>query len=199
MNKIYGYARCSTNETKQDVNRQVRELKELGANEGTIYTEYESGTKRNRVELNRMLDVISEGDTLVTTEVSRISRSMKDLIEILDILKDRKVKIILGSFTLDFRNGDADPMVKAMVNMLGVFGEMERDITSSRVKSGLDNAKSKGVKLGRPQVTSDDIPYIFLKHYPKYKTKEINVSELSRLCNMSRTTIYKYIKLAEDN
>lgn len=199
MNKIYGYARCSTNETKQDVNRQVRELKELGANEGTIYTEYESGTKRNRVELNRMLDVISEGDTLVTTEVSRISRSMKDLIEILDILKDKKVKVVLGSFPLDFRNGDADPMVKAMVNMLGVFGEMERDITSSRVKSGLDNAKSKGVKLGRPQVTSDDIPYIFLKHYPKYKTKEINVSELSRLCNMSRTTIYKYIKLAEDN
>ncbi|MDB8791076.1 recombinase family protein [Romboutsia sp. 1001216sp1] len=196
-NKIYGYARCSTNETKQDIQRQVRELKELGATDKTIYTEYESGAKRDRIELNRLLEVIQNGDTLVTTEVSRISRSMKDLIEILDILKDKMVKVILGSFTLDFRNGDVDPMVKAMVNMLGVFGEMERDITSSRVKSGLENAKANGKKLGRPNTTIDNIPNIFLKYYPRYKSKKINKAELAKLCKMSRTTIYKYIRLLE--
>lgn len=59
------------------------------------------------------------------------------------------------------------------------------------------NAKSKGKIIGRPTTTVDDIPSVFLKHYPKYKNEQINVSELSRLCNMSRTTIYKYIKLVE--
>lgn len=195
---IYGYARCSTNETKQDIYRQVRELKELGAMDETIFTEYESGTKRNRIELNRLLEVIQGGDTLVTTEVSRISRSMKDLIEILDILKNKEVKVILGTFILDFRKGDADPMVKAMVNMLGVFGEMERDITSNRVKSGLENAKANGKLLGRPKTTIDNIPNIFLRYYPKYKSGNIKIVEFARLCNMSRTTIYKYIKLVEN-
>lgn len=195
--RIYGYARCSTNETKQDIQRQVRELKELGALDETIFTEYESGTKRDRIELNRLLEVINNGDTLITTEVSRISRSMKDLIEILDILKDKSIKVILGTFILDFREGNADPMVKAMVNMLGVFSEMERDITSSRVKSGLENAVANGKVLGRPKTKIEDIPNIFLRYYPKYKCEDIKIVEFARLCNMSRTTIYKYIRLLE--
>ena len=61
------------------------------------------------------------------------------------------------------------------------------------------NAKAKGKQIGRPTTTTDDIPTVFLKHYPKYKSKQINVTEFSRLCDMSRTTIYKYIKLVENN
>lgn len=74
---------------------------------------------------------------------------------------------------------------------------MERDITSSRVKSGLENAKANGKKLGRPNTTIDNIPNIFLKYYPRYKSKKINKAELAKLCKMSRTTIYKYIRLLE--
>lgn len=195
---IYGYCRCSTDDTKQNVDRQIKDVMELGAEAQLIYTEYESGTKRDRVELNRLLDTVSEGDTIVTTEVSRISRSMKDLIDILDICKEKRIKVVLGAFELDFRNGDADPMVKAMINMLGVFGEMERDIISNRVKSGLDNAKSKGKVLGRPTTTLDRIPPLFLKYYPQYKNGELKVTELCRLSKInSRTTAYKYIKLLE--
>ena len=72
---IYGYARCSTNESKQDINRQIRELKELGATDETIYFEHRSGTKRDRIEFNKLLDKVVPGDTIVTTEVSRLSRS----------------------------------------------------------------------------------------------------------------------------
>ncbi len=195
---IYGYCRCSTALGKQDITRQVREVKELGAESQLIYTEYENGTKRDRVELNRLLDTVSEGDTIITTEVSRISRSMKALIDILGICKEKRVKVILGAFELDFRNGDADPMVKAMINMLGVFGEMERDIISNRVKSGLDNARAKGKVLGRPPTTLDRIPPLFLKYYPQYKNGELKVTELCRLAKInSRTTAYKYIKLLE--
>ena len=80
---IYGYARCSTNEELQDIQRQVRELKQLGATEETIYLEYESGTKTNRAELFKLLNVVKHGDTILTTEVSRITRSTKQLCDII--------------------------------------------------------------------------------------------------------------------
>lgn len=198
MSRIFGYCRCSTNETKQNIERQRRELVELGADPKLIYTEYVSGTVRHRVELERMLEAISEGDTLIVTELSRISRSMRDLLEILDILKDKKVKVILGSFTLDFTKGDADPMVMGMVHMMGVFSQMEREITVQRIKSGLDTAKANGKTLGRAKLTVDAIPPLFIKYYKQYKNGDINKTELCRLSNLkSRTTVYKYIKLLE--
>ena len=73
----YGYARCSTNELKQDIDRQKRELIKQGVAEENIYFEYESGTKSDRVEFNRLLETIDEGDTIIATEVSRITRSTK--------------------------------------------------------------------------------------------------------------------------
>ena len=76
---IYGYARCSTNEQLQDINRQVRELKQQGATDTTIYLEYESGTKINRAELQKLLSAVQTGDTIFATEVSRITRSTKQL------------------------------------------------------------------------------------------------------------------------
>lgn len=194
----YGYCRCSTNDTKQTVERQIREVVEMGAERTLVYTEYESGTKRNRIELNRLLDVLKSGDVLFVTELSRISRSMKDLIDILGILKDKKIKVVLGNFVLDFTKGDVDPMVMGMVNMMGVFAEMEREITVQRIKSGLENAKANGKTLGRVKTTIDTIPPLFKKYYADYKAHKIKVTELGRLSNIkSRTTVYKYIKLME--
>jgi DNA invertase Pin-like site-specific DNA recombinase len=88
---IYGYALCSTDETKQDINRQIRELKELGATDETIYLEYQSGTKRDRAELNKVLSILKSQDTLLATEVSRITRSTKQLCEIIEMAKERHI------------------------------------------------------------------------------------------------------------
>ena len=79
MSKVYGYCRCSTDENKQDISRQVRELKEMGAVPETIFTEYISGMKENKVELQKLLNVIRSGDTLAVTELSRLTRSTKQL------------------------------------------------------------------------------------------------------------------------
>lgn len=210
-NTIYGYCRCSTNELKQDIQRQVRELKNLGATDKTIYMEYESGTKADRVELNKLLDIVKPGDTIVATEASRITRSSKQLIEIIELARDKKLKLIFGNFILDCSNDELDPMAKAMLSMMGVFAELERDMISQRVKSGMANAIAKGKIVGRPKTTADNIPTVFLKYYPKYKQwiqdkeagikpkyrRGINITEFSRLCEMSRTTIYKYIELVE--
>lgn len=170
---IYGYARCSTNETKQDINRQKRELEIQGVKNENIYFEYESGTKEDRIELNRLLSIIKQGDTIITTEVSRITRSTKQLCDIIEFAKNKKLKLILGSFIVDCTK-ELDPMTEGMLKMMGVFAELERNIISQRVKSGIINAKMKGRKLGRPKTTSENIPSLFLKYYSKYKSKEIN-------------------------
>ena len=193
---IYGYARCSTNEELQDINRQIRELKQLGAAEESIYREYESGMKNDRVELQRLLSAVEEGDTIVATEVSRITRSTKQLCEIIELAKDRHIKLVLGSFIVDCTK-ELDPMTEGMLKMMGVFSELERNIISQRVKSGLQNAKAKGVPIGRPATSEDRIPSTFFKYYPKYKRGEINKAEFARLCSVSYPTIFKYIAIME--
>lgn len=193
---IYGYARCSTNEKMQDINRQVRELKQQGATDKTIYLEYESGTKEDRAELSKLLDIVRPGDTIIATEVSRITRSTKQLCEIIEFAKAQHIKLIMGTFVVDCSR-ELVPMTEGMLKMMGVFSEMERNIISQRVKSGMDNAKSKGKSIGRPAVTADSIPGIFYKHYPKYKNGEINKKEFSRLCDLSYPTIYKYLSIVE--
>ena len=194
---IYGYGRCSTNELLQDISRQIRELKQHGATDTTIYLEYESGTKENRAELQKLLNLVQEGDIIVATEVSRITRSTKQLCEIIELAKSKQIKLILGNFIVDCSK-ELDPMTEGMLKMMGVFSELERNITSQRVKSGMQNAKAKGKTIGRPTTTADNIPPIFYKHYPKYKSGDINKSEFSRLCSLSYPTIYKYLEIVEN-
>ena len=193
---IYGYARCSTNEKLQDIQRQVRELKQQGATDTTIYLEYESGAKEDRAELNKLLQIVKPHDTIIETEVSRITRSTKQLCEIIELAKARNLKLVLGNFVVDCSK-ELDPMTEGMLKMMGVFSEIERNITSQRVKSGMQNAKAKGKSIGRPPVTADDIPSVFYKHYPKYQKGEINKKDLSRLCSLSYPTVYKYLRMIE--
>ena len=193
---IYGYARCSTNETKQEIQRQVRELKTSGAEE--IFLEYEHGDSKIKDQQREMFSQAQAGDTIITLEVSRLARSTQQLCEIIDIVREKRLRlVIIGSITLDCRNGQADPMSEAFLQMAGVFSQLELAMIRSRVRSGMANAKAKGVKIGRPQLTADDLPTGFLRHYPSYKAGRLNLSELARVCDLSRTTIYKYISLLE--
>ena len=102
---------------------------------------------------------------------------------------------IVGSITIDCRKGDIDPMSQAFIQMSAVFAELELSIIRARVKSGMANAKEKGRRIGRPHTTKDDIPAIFYKHYPSYVAHQMNVSELARICGLSRPTVYKYLKM----
>ena len=192
----YGYARCSTNETKQDINRQVRELKTAGAE--YIFLEYEHGDSKVKSQQEAMFAQAQAGDTIITLEVPRLARSTQQLCEIIDRVREKRLcLVIVGSITLDCREGRADPMSEAFLQMAGVFSQLELSMIRERVRSGMANAKAKGKQIGRPQTTKDSIPAIFLRHYPAYKNGMLNVSEFSRVCDLSRTTIYKYISLLE--
>ena len=191
---IYGYARCSTNEDKQDINRQIRELKSAGADE--VIFEYEHGDAKVKKNLYMLLNAATEGDSIITMEVSRLSRSTQQLCEIIDIIRQKRLRLmIVGSITIDYRNGQTDPMSEAFLQMAGVFSQLELAMIRARVRSGMANAKAKGKKVGRPQTTKDDIPAVFYKHYPAFASGNMNVSELARICDLSRPTVYKYLKL----
>jgi DNA invertase Pin-like site-specific DNA recombinase len=191
-----GYSRCSTNEGKQDINRQVRELKAAGAE--VVYMEYEHGDAKVKSQQQAMFAESEAGDTIIVLEVSRLARSTQQLCEIIEIVRQKHLRlVIVGSITLDCRNGQADPMSEAFLQMAGVFSQLELSMIRARVRSGMENAKAKGKQIGRPQVTADDVPSGFLRHYPAYKRGQLNVSELARVCNISRTTAYKYINLLE--
>ena len=192
----YGYSRCSTNETRQDINRQVRELKAAGAEQ--IFVEYEHGDAKVKSQQQAMFAEAQAGDSIIVLEVSRLARSTQQLCEIIDLVREKHLRlVIVGSITLDCRNGQADPMSEAFLQMAGVFSQLELAMIRARVRSGMENARAKGRQIGRPQVSKEDIPASFLRHYPSYKSKQLNVSELARVCDISRTTVYKYIGLLE--
>ena len=193
---LYGYARASTNEDKQDINRQIRELKEAGAQQ--VIFEYEHGDAKVKKELNMLLDMAQEGDSIITLEVSRLSRSTQQLCEIIDIIRRKRLRlVIVGSITIDCRQGEIDPMSQAFIQMSAVFAELELSIIRARVRSGMDNARAKGRRIGRPETTQDDIPAIFFRHYPAYIAGNLNKAEFSRVCDLSRPTIDKYLRIVE--
>ena len=195
MPKCYGYARCSLAEEKgQDLNRQTRELTAAGAEE--IITEREHGDAKNKPNLDFLLEHMEKGSTLIVCEVSRLSRSVLQFCEIMETIKEKHLRlVVLGSITVDCRSGEIDPMSAAFLQMASIFSELEKNILRARVRSGLANAKAKGKHIGRKPTTKEDIPAVFLKYYPSYINGTMNVSELARLCTLSRPTIYKYIAL----
>ena len=110
----YGYARCSTNETKQDINRQVRELKAAGA--GEIFLEYEHGDSKIKPQQQALFTQAQPGDTITVLEVPRLARSTQQLCEIIDRIREKRLRlVIVGSITLDCREGRADPMSEAFL------------------------------------------------------------------------------------
>ncbi|MCM1569130.1 MAG: recombinase family protein [Roseburia sp.] len=194
---IYGYCRCSTNESKQDIDRQINTLKAAGAD--AIHFEYEHGDAEHKKELERLIAATSPGDTILTMEVSRLARSTRQLCDLIDIVKDKHLKlVILGSLTVDCTNGELDPMTKAFLQISGVFAELELCMIRSRVKSGMANAKAKGAVFGRPRTTIDKIPAAFFKFYPAFRSKKMNATEFARISGIGRTTLYKYLKIVEN-
>lgn len=189
----HGYARCSTNEDRQDINRQTRELKKHGAEK--VWLEYEHGDAASKEQQALMLETARPGDTIVTLEVSRLARSTKQLCDIIDIIREKRLRlVIVGSITLDCRAGNPDPMTEAFLQIAGVFSQLELSMIRSRVRSGVENARAKGKRLGRPPVCAERVPEQFLRYYPRYQSGSINLSELARLARVSRPTAYRYLK-----
>ena len=130
--------------------------------------------------------------------MSRITRSTKQLCDIIEIAKNKKLKLIFGTFIVDCTK-DLDSMTEGMLKMMGVFAEMERNMISERVKSGIVNARSKGKLVGRPKLTVNDIPKKVLETRELYDDGLITKTDYAKICNVSRPTLNKYLSLISDN
>ena len=191
---IYGYARCSTNDSKQDIERQHRELGYMGAEE--IFAEYISGTAAALPKLEELKERVEAGDTIVTTELSRLTRSVHQLCHLLEWAAGRRIVIKFGALAVDF-SAEPEPMTEAMVFMMGVFAQAEQRMTVHRVRSGVANAKAKGQTLGRPVLTKTKLPKKFLKLWPEFVAGRISKAEYAQRIGKSRPTLNGYIAVMQ--
>lgn len=184
---LVGYARVSTED--QELLRQTFELRGAGCEK--IYQEVMSGTKKDRPELNAMLEFIREGDVVVVCELTRISRSTKDLFSLVEKIEEKGAKIkSLKEDWLDTTTAHG----KLLFTMMAGLAQFERDLISERTKSALRAKKAAGMKLGRPRVDDEALE----KAVRLYMTKEFEIKEIEQLTNISKSTLYREIDRLKD-
>jgi len=181
---IYGYARVSTRQ--QDLIRQLDMLDKYNCTE--ILTEKMSGTKSNRPELVRLKDKIRPGDTVVVESFSRLGRSTKDLIELVEYFESKGVKLISIKESFD----TTTPHGKLMLTVFQAFSQFERDIIAQRTNEGLASARARGRNGGRPQVKDKNIE----KALKLYNSKDYSIAEIVQMSGVSQATLYRYIQKA---
>jgi len=189
--KTVGYMRVSTKLETQVFDRQEEQLKALGVDK--IYQDRMSGAKRERPELNRMLDELEEGDTVIIVAIDRLSRSTKDLLEIVEIIKNKGAQLkSINDTWLDTTS--SNPMSDFLLTVMGALGQMERALATQRVREGLEVAKVKGTRLGRPKKSKKKVDHAL----ELYKKGEHTVSEITSITGVSRATLYRAIKTLEE-
>lgn len=193
----YLYMRASTNETKQSLQRQEKFGRDNNIPESNWFKEFASGTNNDRIELNRLLSMVKENDEIYAIDPSRVTRSLKFMMELLDLAKEKKIKLVMGDFVLDC-TGEISVFTQGQLMMLGLINEIQRLLIVSAVKEGLASSREKGIIGGRPRTTKENIPDIFYKYYPMYKSGQLNKVEFIKITGLSRSSIYKYIEIVEN-
>lgn len=181
---LYGYARVSS--ADQDYSLQEQALKQAGCD--VIRAEKASGTTRNgRTELDLLLEFLRPGDTLVVTRVDRLARSIKDLQDIVYILKEQGVTLKATEQPIDTRSAAG----KAFLDMLGVFAEFETNLRRERQIEGIAAAKSRGVYRGRkPSVNTSEILRLRLE-------EKLGATAIARRLGVGRATVYRALANCE--
>ena len=177
------YVRVST--VEQNEARQLEALDKFGIDKW--YVEKVSGKDTNRPKLREMLDFVREGDTVYIHDFSRLARSTKDLLEIVETLNQKKVNLVSNKENLD----SSTPTGKLMLTMIGAIAEFERANLLERQREGIAIAKKQGKYKGRKPVNVDKDT--FTAQYERYQKREINKGELAKILDVSRPTLDKLI------
>lgn len=181
-NYIFGYARVSTE--AQNLDRQIDALKKYGVD--IIYNEKMTGTKRERPELDKMLDRITKGDTVVIESLSRLGRSTKDLIELTELFQSKGVHLVSLKESIDTNS----PTGKLLFTLMSAIAQFERDLITERTLEGLKSARARGRKGGRPKVNADAVK----KAVKLYNTGQYSVKEITELTGIKKDTLYRNLQ-----
>lgn len=174
-----GYARVSTD--TQSLDRQIDALNNYGVDE--LLTEKMTGTKRSRPELDRLIDKMRAGDTVVIESLSRLGRSTKDLLALVELFNERGVILVSLKENIDI----STPTGKLLVTVLSALCQFERDLTVQRTNEGLTAARARGRKGGRPPADKKAIE----KALKLYDAKAMSIAEICEVCGISQGTLYK--------
>src|SRR5512144_113668 len=184
---LIGYARVSTSDQTLDLQKDA--LEKAGCER--IFTDTASGAKAERIGLDEALSYVRPGDTLVVWRLDRLGRSLPHLIETIKGLADRGIgfKSITESIDTTTSGG------KLVFHIFGALAEFERDIIKERTQAGLNAARARGRKGGRPKALT---PKKAQQALTLYNAKNHTIDEICRTLNISRATLYRYIKAQEN-
>ncbi len=199
MGSIYAYVRVSTLQQNED--RQVIAMSEVQVPEKNIYVEKQSGKDFNRPMYRKLLKRLKANDVLYVKSIDRLGRNYDEVLEQWRILTKQKGVdiVVLDMPLLDTRRGKdllGTLIADLVLSLLSYVSENERCAIRQRQKEGIEAARRKGVRFGRPQKT---LPENFEQIYMLWMNREINGNEAARLCDFSRTTFYRKVKEIEES
>ncbi len=180
-----GYRRVSTGE--QSTARQL-----VGIDLERIYEDKASGATKDRPELNRCLDALREGDTLHVHSVDRLSRSMRDLLDIVDVVLKAKANLIIYSPRLQFTSDHDDFLQTFQLKLFGIIGELERSMSRQRQTEGIAHAKASGTKSGKP-FGKQPLDMGRRGEAIELSKQGNNISQIANAMKLSRASIYKLL------
>lgn len=177
-----GYARVSTED--QSLDRQIDMLQEAGCEK--VFQEKITGTKKERPELNKMLEHLRKDDIVIITDLTRLSRSVKDLFSLVEQIENKggNIRSLKESWV-----DTTTPQGKLMFTILAGISQFERDLISQRTKEGLVAARSRGRNGGRPK-KDDKAIKLAIK---MYESRNCSISEITKATAVSKTTLYRYV------
>jgi DNA invertase Pin-like site-specific DNA recombinase len=182
MNMNIAYIRVST--VEQNEARQVEAMKQYKIDK--VYQEKVSAKNTDRPKLQEMLDFAREGDTIYIADFSRLARSTKDLLELVELLESKGVQLVSIKENIDTSTATG----RLMLKMISAINDFERENMLERQREGIAIAKAEGKYKGRKEVSIPD----FNKHYQRYIKREITKSQLAKELEVSRPTLDKLIK-----
>ena len=178
---LIGYTRVSTPE--QNIERQTELMKNLGVEK--VYIDRASGKDTDRPELQKMLKFIRNGDTIVVESLSRFGRNTKDLLSLMEILRDKEVEFVSQKEALDTKT----PAGRFVLTIFAAVAELEREYILQRQREGIEIAKRLGRYKGRKRVIIED----FDRVYSKWRNEEITAAEAIKLMGISKSTFYRRV------
>lgn len=180
---LIGYARVSTLEQTLDLQKDA--LEKAGCSQ--IFTDTISGAKTERKGLDQALKFLREGDTLVVWKLDRLGRSLNHLIEIITMLESKKI----GFKSLTESIDTTTPGGKLIFHIFGALAQFERDLIRERTNAGLQAARARGKKGGRPKALDQKKAELARK---LYADDTYTIDDILKILNIGKTTFYRYVR-----
>ncbi|NBJ92544.1 recombinase family protein [Parablautia muri] len=199
MSNVYAYVRVSTLQQNED--RQMIAMNQVQIPDKNIYVEKQSGKDFNRPIYQKLLKKLKPNDVLYIKSIDRLGRNYEEILAQWQILTKQKGVdiVVLDMPLLDTRKGKdllGTLIADLVLSLLSYVSENERCTIRQRQKEGIEAAKLKGIKFGRPPKA---FPDNFIQIYNQWLEKEINAQEAAKLCDFSRTTFYRKVKAVPDS